>query len=91
MSERDWYQLLSPKEREVLEAYAELHSYKAVAAALGRSESAVDQRLTHARRKMGACSTAEAMSMLARWRAEDDCWHHLPAAYRACRLRSARA
>jgi len=61
----DWYERLTPKERQVLEAYAELHSYESVARALGKSESAVDQQLLAARRKMGVTSTAEAMYLLA--------------------------
>ena len=66
MSEHlDWYDRLSRAEREVLEAYAEHHGYKAVARALGKSESVVDQQLTSARRKMDVVNTAQAMSMLA--------------------------
>src|SRR5438045_5093350 len=61
----DWYDRLSPKEREVLEAYAREHSYEAVARALRKTESVVDQQLLSARRKMGVCSTAEAMFKLA--------------------------
>ncbi|MFI5385507.1 MAG: sigma factor-like helix-turn-helix DNA-binding protein, partial [Fimbriimonadales bacterium] len=40
----DWYERLSPKEREVLETYADEHSYESVARALGKSKSAVDQQ-----------------------------------------------
>lgn len=65
----DWYERLSPKEREVLETYSEKHSYEAVARALHKSESVVDQQLLSARRKMGVASTAEAMYLLAQRKA----------------------
>ena len=61
----DWFDRLTPKEREVLETYARKHSYKAVAQTLGKSPNVVDQQLASVRRKMGVSSIAEAMYMLA--------------------------
>lgn len=68
----DWYLRLSRAEREVLEAYAKHHSYRAAARALGKSESVVDQQLLSARRKMGVTSTAEAMFKLAQRQASSE-------------------
>lgn len=61
----DWYERLTPREREVLEAYSQEHSYKAVARRLGKSQSVVDHQLLSARKKMGVVSMAEAMFLLA--------------------------
>lgn len=61
----DWYDTLTPKEREVLEAYAKLHAYQAVANHLGKSVNVVDQQLASVRRKLGVNSMAEAMYLLA--------------------------
>ena len=65
----NWIKQLSPKELEVLEAYSVHHSYEAVARALGKSFSVVDQQLLSARRKMGAASTAHALLLLAEYKA----------------------
>jgi DNA-binding CsgD family transcriptional regulator len=96
----DWYDRLSPKEREVLEAYAQFHSYEAVARRLRKSESSVDQQLLSARRKMGVVSTAEAMYLLAERRAriagtntmpvaEGSVQRHVPARRRSLLARAA--
>lgn len=57
--------LLSDAERQVLALLAQGHTAKSIAAATGRTENAVNERLREARRKTGVGSSRELARLLA--------------------------